>query len=225
MESRKTPAADAVAWPSPDFLEGVTPLVIGQAERLLPFELRLRGGIRQQGGLLSLRSMADGLSLLLCRDQHNLERVTIPGTDLVDIRVSARSAEAPPRVEPAPLTPAPAEADGDPRWIADRSQLGIYLEHWPDDPELARRQLPRADLDRLARVMHGADLAREALSRAGRFGLPLLAPELLEADPAALALLAPAVARRLMVLPLLLRNGVLALAVADPARAGLNNQL
>ena len=220
-----SPVSDAAPWPSPDFVEGMTPLVIGQAERLLPFELRLRGGMQQQGGLLSLRSMADGLSLLLCRDQSNLERVTIPGSHLVDIRVSARSATAPPPVEPLTVTPVPAEADGDPRWIADRSQLGAYLEHWPDDPELARRQLPRAELGQLAEVMHGADLAREALSRAGRFGLPLLAPELLEADPAALALLAPAVARRLMALPLLVRGGVLALAVADPARAGLNNQL
>jgi len=217
-------AVDAVPWPNPDCLEGMTPLVVGQAQRLLPFKLSLRGGAEQQGGLLSLRSMADGVSLLLCRDQTNLERVTIPGEDLVEIRVGARNAQEIAHVAP-PVQAAPAAADGDPRWIADGTQLGSYLEHWPDDPELARRQLPSADLGTLAQVMRGADLAREALIRAGRFGLPLLAPELLEADPAALALLAPAVARRLMVLPLLVRGGVLALAVADPARAGLNNQL
>lgn len=218
-------AAGSAPWPSPALIEGATPLVMGQAQRLLPFLLRMRGGHEQSGGLLSLRSMADGLSLLVSSDDSTLERVNIPSVDFLDIRVDARHPMPLPVIEPTAKSPRQEMPKGDPRWIENAAQLGRYLELWPDDPEFARKQLPLVNPERLAALMNGDDMARESMIQAERFGLPLLAPDLLDADAAALALVAPAVARRLMVLPAMVRGSVLAVVVADPARAGLNNQL
>jgi type IV pilus assembly protein PilB len=203
------------------FVEGTTPLVVGQAQRLMPFRLSVRGATVASGGLLSMRSMESGVSLLVCRDRMNLERLNVPDDEFLEITVQGRPDLPAPSVVPlrAPVT------GDESRWIADANALGTYLADWLEQPDRALAALPTANAERLATELGGAELAAEGLAGAARFGLPLISPALLEADAGVLELLAPPMARRLQALPLIRRDGVLAVAVVDPARQGMLNQL
>lgn len=219
-ESNLTVAhAPAAADTLTGMVEGTTPLIIGQAARMLPFALELADGRRQRGELLSLRSMEDSVSLLLCRDGQVLERVAVPIAAFKQIDVQRRPLEA--TVSPS----APDSARGDAPIIANTHDLGLYLERWGTDPERARSLLPKVIADTLSAALPDAAQAQELIDSARRFGIPLIAPALLDPDAGALGVLAPAVARRLGALPLVERAGVLAIAVADPARDGMLNQL
>lgn len=211
------------AWDS--YREGSTPLIGGQAQRLLPFTLRLTDSSQREGGLLSFRAMQGGVSLLVSRDQLSLERLSVPDRTFASIEIRGRPEfRAQDAASAQVALPGGRPGPGRAAMIADAGTLGRYLEAWLDNPESARCQLIEAEPGLLAGEA-STSLMSEVLVAAERFGLPLLAPTLLEADPHVLALLSPGLARRMRALPLIERAGALAVVVADPAREGLLNQL
>ncbi|MCB1627691.1 MAG: type II/IV secretion system protein [Xanthomonadales bacterium] len=122
----------------------------------------------------------------------------------------------------------PAECEGLPVQapiLATRSGLSTWL-----DASLAGHAARLSPADQLspaqwqAAVGPGQD-TQQAGEMAQRFGLPLVCLQALEADPAAVQLLAPNLARRHRALPLLLHRNLLLVAVADPTRADVLNSL
>ena len=101
-----------------------------------------------------------------------------------------------------------------PLLLADKAGLDRYLDH------VQRRTFdqrpPAAGIDLAAWLASGEDAAEGNYRTAQQLGLPLVRLPDVTADPETAALLTPELARRLRIVPLRSRNGLLAAALEDP---------
>jgi type IV pilus assembly protein PilB len=96
--------------------------------------------------------------------------------------------------------------------VADAAALDAYLDAYPD--VFALRGPARVDL--AAWHALGEDAGEPAWDTAHRLGLPLVRLDAIEAAPDALALVPPALVRRLRAVPLRVCRGMVAVAMEDP---------
>jgi len=108
--------------------------------------------------------------------------------------------------------------------ISTDDELSAYLQAYADGRGAGAQ--PDAYHPRLLKPGTTADAAASvARQRAQRFSLPFLEFSGLTLDPAAVALVPPALARRLQLMPVSLHAGVLGVAVEDPANAEILSTL
>jgi type IV pilus assembly protein PilB len=186
------------------------------------FDVGLRDGSGLRGQLHALSVGEDGVSVL--GRIGDLEGRFMLAPDMVDtLQLSLPS----PRVDaPAAAQPVAIDASSRVHLLADTEQLGRYLDaQVKPGAHLAADAFNALDLDGWLEHAGDDDEVRLRFAQAQRFGLPLVDLRSTDASETATKVITPALARRLRVLPLALRDSAVAVAVLDPADAELSTTL
>jgi type IV pilus assembly protein PilB len=185
------------------------------------FDARLHDGSNVRGELWALSTSGEGVAMI--GRIGELEGRFLLSRDMLD----TLQVNFPSQPVPAPKQPAKPDMDvgADVLLVDDPRQLQSWLDVQVEPGSDPSTEPAHIDLEAWRQRAGDDDEARLRFAQAQRFGLPLVDLTQVEAGEAATRLIPPALARRLRVLPLALRDSAVAVAVLDPANAELNTTL
>ncbi len=185
------------------------------------FDARLRDGSGVRGELKGLAMAEEGVCMV--GRIGDLEGRFMLAPEMLDTLQLSLPEPEPPVV---PVSSPVVDVGVDVRLIDSQEKLEHYLDaQTGSEPASTDAAAAGIDLEAWCQRVKDDDEARLRFAQAQRFGLPLVDLEGIEIDEAATGIIRPALARRLRVLPLALRDSAVAVAVLDPADAELSTML